>query len=109
GIAADPSGNAYVVGSTTAADFPTVNAFQSVYAGGARFADGDAFIAKINPAGSAFVFSTYLGGHGSDRATGVAVSSTGEAWVVGFSSSGNFPLQNAFQSTRRAAYKAIYG
>jgi hypothetical protein len=57
-IAVDTSGNAYITGATGALDFPTINAFQSTYAGGLT----DAFITKISAGGSALVYSTYLGG-----------------------------------------------
>ena len=106
GIAVDSAGNAYVTGSTTAAAFPIVNAAQPVYGGGPQSADGDAFIVKLNPAGTAFVYSTYLGGFGTDRAQAIAVNAAGDAYVAGFSRSGNFPVAGAFQPlARRAAYK----
>ena len=66
-IAIDSSGNAYVTGSTPSTDFPTVSPIQSASGGG-----NDAFVAKVNAAGSAFVYSTYLGGSSTDQGTGVA-------------------------------------
>jgi hypothetical protein len=77
GIAADSLGNAYVTGTTESTDFPTVNAIQSSLAG-----PSDAFITKINPSGSALVYSTYLGGSGGDGGAGIAVDSSGNAYVV---------------------------
>ena len=60
----DSSGNAYVTGITASTDFPTVNPLQASYATAAsRY---DAFVAKLNAAGSALVYSTYLGGSGHD-------------------------------------------
>ena len=59
-IAVDSSGNAYVTGQTRSTNFPTANAIQATFGGG--FPDGDAFVTKINAAGSALVYSTYLGG-----------------------------------------------
>jgi uncharacterized protein (TIGR03437 family) len=89
-IAADSGGNAYVTGSTTSADFPTVKAVQAKYGG-----DGDAFVTMINPTGSAIVYSTYLGGSSGDLAFGIGVDATGKAWVAGTTTSTNFPTMNA--------------
>jgi hypothetical protein len=95
GIAVDGAGNAYVTGSTGSTDFPTMNPLQPTYGGGYD----DAFVSKINPVGSALVYSTYLGGSGSDGGSGIAVDSTGNAYVTGNSTSTNFPTMNALQST----------
>jgi Bacterial Ig-like domain (group 3)/Beta-propeller repeat len=92
GIAADSAGNAYVTGDTSSTNFPTVNALQPV-AGG----NGDAFVAKLSPDGSALVYSTYLGGAGGDGGYGIAVDSAGNAYVTGGTSSTNFPTANALQ------------
>ena len=62
GIAVDSSGNAYVTGYTTSTNFPTMNPLQPVNGGGTY----DAFVTKLNPSGSALVYSTYLGGSGDD-------------------------------------------
>ena len=61
GIAVDSAGNAYVTGVTSSSDFPTQNPLQPLYKG-----NQDAFVAKLNPTGSALVYSTYLGGSGDD-------------------------------------------
>ena len=82
GIAVDSSGNAYVTGVTQSTDFPTAHPLQAVYGGGMVY--GDAFVAKLNPAGSALVYSTYLGGSGVDEGTGIAVDSAGNAYVTGY-------------------------
>jgi hypothetical protein len=94
GIAVDSSGNAYVTGYTESTDFATVNAIQSSLAGSAN-----AFITKINATGSALVHSTYLGGGGSDIGYGIAVDSSGNAYVAGTTNSTNFPTANAIQSS----------
>jgi RHS repeat-associated protein len=99
GIAVDALGNAYVVGSTDSQNFPTTpGAFQTTFAGGG-FRYGDAFVTKLNPTGSALVYSTYLGGNSNDGAFGVAVDPAGSAYVAGFTLSRNFPTANAFQGS----------
>ena len=68
-IALDQQDNAYVVGITYSTDFPTKNPIQ----GGVENSMADAFVTKINPTGTALVYSTYLRGSGDDAAYGVAV------------------------------------
>jgi hypothetical protein len=98
-IAVDSSGNAYVTGATTSSNFPTTSgAFQTTFADGSP--DGDAFVTKLNPTGSGLVYSTYLGGSGSDDGHGIVVDSAGNAYVTGSTSSANFPTTpGAFQTT----------
>src|ERR1035437_5893341 len=100
---------AYVAGRTCASDFPTVNAAQPTYGGGCSssgYAHGDAFVAKFDPSASgtvSLIYSTYLGGSGSDSAAGIAVDSAGNAYVTGGTSSSNFPwTANAYQTTNKA-------
>ena len=96
GIAVDSAGNAYVTGYTQSSNFPTVNPLQPTYGGGVY----DAFVTKLNPSGSALVYSTYLGGSGKDLAWGIAVDSSGNAYVTGSTHSLNFPkTPGAFQTT----------
>jgi len=92
-IAVDSSGNAYVMGDTESADFPLASALQGAFGGGTD----DAFVAKLNAAGSALTFSTYLGGSGIDLGAGIAVDSSGNAYVIGSTSSSDFPLASATQ------------
>lgn len=87
GVAADELGNAYVVGSTDSNDFPTVNAFQSVLDG-----SRDAYAAKLDPSGSSLVYSTYLGGSGSENARGAALHGDRTLYVVGETNSADFDL-----------------
>jgi hypothetical protein len=95
-IAVDSSENVYVTGATTSVDFPTTpGAFQTTYGGGG----GDAFVTKLNAAGSQLVYSTYLGGSALDGGNGIAVDASGNANVVGQTASANFPSSNAVQST----------
>ena len=97
GIAVDGSGNAYVTGLTNSTDFPTTGgAFQTADPDGGV---GDAFVTKLNAAGSALVYSTYLGGSATDRAAGVAVGPAGGAYVIGTTSAADFPTVNAAQPT----------
>ncbi len=96
GIAVDGSGNAYVTGLTkSSTNFPTQNPIQG--ANGRRSAD--AFVTKINAAGNALVYSTYLGGSGDDYGNGIAVDGSGNAYVTGYTESTNFPTQNPIQGT----------
>jgi hypothetical protein len=97
GVAVDSLGNVYVTGLTTSSDFPMQNAAQPTFGG-----YYDAFVTKLNPAGSALVYSTYLGGIGWDGARGIAVDSLGNAYVAGQTGSNNFP-------TTAGAYQTTYG
>ncbi|MCU1265633.1 MAG: putative secreted protein [Acidobacteria bacterium] len=96
GIAVDSIGNAYVTGETSSTNFPLVNPIQNTFGGG--FPDGDAFITKINAAGTAFIFSTYLGGGDNDVAQAIAVDANGNCYLTGSTASTNFPTVNPFQS-----------
>ena len=92
-LAVDNLGNAYVTGGTTSTDFPTVHPVQATSGGGY-----DAYVAKLNPTGSALIYSTYLGGSGDDIGRGIAVDSSGNAYVTGQTSSSNFSVTaNAYQ------------
>jgi len=100
GIAIDSSGNAYLAGNSSSTDFPTTTgAFQRAKAG----AD-DGFVTKLDPTGTALVYSTLLGGSGSDLAKGIAIDSGGNAYVTGSAKSTDFPLTaGAFQTTKKGA------
>jgi hypothetical protein len=93
GIAVDSAGNAYVIGTTTLTNFPTMNPLQPNFGGGAY----DLFVAKLNSSGSALVYSTYLGGSGSDAAFGIAVDSAGNSYLTGWTYSTDFPTMNPLQ------------
>ncbi|HVP07023.1 MAG TPA: SBBP repeat-containing protein [Candidatus Acidoferrum sp.] len=94
GIGVDPGENAYVTGVTTSNNFPTSRAIQSSLDG-----YSDAFVTKLGPGGNALIYSTYLGGSDSDAGNGIAVAANGTACVVGETSSKDFPLKDAFQSS----------
>jgi hypothetical protein len=87
GIAVDGSGAAYVTGDTNSADFPTTPwAFDETYNGG-----GDAFVVKLDAAGTALAYATFLGGSVNDYGTGIAVDGSGAAYVTGDTNSADFP------------------
>ena len=103
GIAVDSLGAAYVTGATVSADFPvTAGAYQSVPS-----ALGDAFLVKLNAAGNLFLYSTFLGGSGSDKGTDVAVDSSGRAYVTGYTGSVDFPTSDAFQAVNNGSPDAF--
>ncbi len=94
-IALDGGGNAYVTGFTGTTNYPTTpGAFQSAVGG-----DYDAFVTKLNPTGSALVYSSYLGGSQNDEGTGIAVDAGGNAYVEGDVSSPNFPTTSGAYET----------
>ena len=87
-IAVDASGSAYVAGFTYSTDFPVQNPYQpTCHCSG--FNPSDTFVAKLNPAGSALVYATYLGGAGYDAAYAIAVDASGAAYVAGETDSGD--------------------
>jgi hypothetical protein len=101
GIAVDSSGNIHVTGITGSTNFPTKNALQATYGGGQY----DAFVAEINPSqmgAASLVYSTYLGGGDEDEGDGIAVDSSGNTYVTGFTFSLDFPTKNAYQPQRTA-------
>ena len=103
GIAVDGSGNAYVVGATASTDFNISGApLQNANRGGF-----DAFITKINPSGSAAVYSTYLGGANSDMASSVAVDAAGVVYLTGSTTSSNFPVKSAAQDKNHGSSDAF--
>jgi len=89
-IAVDKYQCAYVAGDTNSSDFPTVNPIQASFHGGLN----DAYLLKINPAGTNLLYSTYLGGSGTsgDGASGVAVNNAGTAYMTGVTFSSDFPV-----------------
>jgi hypothetical protein len=122
GIAVDAAGNAYLTGWTgiealdSASRFPIVNAFQPIYGGqgGATPAAANAFVSKLNPTGSALVFSSYMGGGGYelyDIGVAIEVDAAGYAYLTGITGTdtdiftgSRFPIVNAFQPRRASAY-----
>jgi RHS repeat-associated protein len=87
GIAIDSLGNAYLTGETWSTDFPTTpGAFDPSYNG-----DWDVFVTKLNASGTALVYSTYLGGGGFEAGNGIAIDSSGNAYLTGWTDSSRFP------------------
>lgn len=103
GIARDASNNYYVTGRTTSTNFPLAGTpFQATNGGGY-----DAFLLELNAAGSALVYSSYLGGPSYEDGFGIARSASGFVYVVGTTASSTFPTTpNAFQSAFGGIYDA---
>jgi len=94
-IAIDSAGNAYVGGTTRSTNFPVASPAQPTSGGGQ-----DAFVAKLNAAGSALTWSTYIGGVGTEfveAGNSLALDSSGAAYIAGNTTSQNFPVLNAAQ------------
>jgi Beta-propeller repeat len=100
-VAADASGDAYVSGYTWSSDFPTSNALQPQNATGGHGAN--AFVTKLNAAGSELIYSTYLGGSTDEQANAIALDGTGNAYVVGSTYSNDFPVVDPLQTMNLAA------
>lgn len=101
-ITVDKSGNAYVIGWTTAASFPTFNPIQD-FGGG----QSDAFVTKFNETGNALIYSTFLGGGDTDKGFGIAVDETGNTYVTGGTSSTDFPTASPLQSANGGLWDAF--
>jgi hypothetical protein len=102
GIAVDANENAYVTGYTGSTNFPTMNPFQASLGGTVN-----AFVTKLNAAGNALVYSTYLGGSDRDSGLAIAVDTSGNAYVTGQASSSDFPTKNPFQASLDGAADAF--
>jgi Beta-propeller repeat len=90
GIAIDSSGNAVITGFTKSTNFPVTTGAQQTVKGSGSNKDG--FVTKLNATGTAILYSTYLGGNGNDEAHGIALDSSGNAHLAGYSTSTNFPV-----------------
>jgi hypothetical protein len=111
GIVVDSSGDAYVTGSTNSPNFPTTNgAFQTTFGGPQSTCCfsffGDAFVTKINSTGTALVYSTFVGGSGADGGFGIALDSSGNAYIAGATGSTNFPTTSGvFKGANHGVFK----
>lgn len=92
GIVVDALGQAHITGYTTSSDFPIARAHQPTF-GGDEWS-GDAFVSKLNVTGNAFIYSTYLGGTARDEGTAIALDASGNAYVVGITTSADFPTKS---------------
>jgi hypothetical protein len=101
-VAVGADGSAYVTGWTSSQNFPTAAPFQANLHGTL-----DAFVTKLNPAGSALSYSTYVGGSGEDFSDGIAVGSDGSAYLTGTTGSTNFPTAAPFQANRSSEVDAF--
>ncbi len=101
-VGIDALGSCFVTGYTWSTNFPVLNAAQP-----ARVGTQEAFVTAYNPSGSAYLYSTYLGGSLNDIGRGIAVTAGGVAHVTGESSSGDFPKLNPAQ-TELKDYGSIY-
>jgi hypothetical protein len=102
GIAVDSEGAVYVTGNTESTDFPTQNPFQ-----GNKAEDSDVFIAKLSASGDSLIYSTYLGGSSLDYSRGIAVNSSGEAFVTGYTFSLDFPTSSPIQGNKSEGWDAF--
>ena len=95
-LALDSTGNAYITGFTSSTNFPPPSSIQAVFGGGPF----DAYVAKLNPGGTALAYAhpLPLGGINDDEGHGIGVDSAGNAYVTGSTSSVNFPTLNPFQA-----------
>lgn len=100
-VAMDSNGNIYVGGSTSSLDFPLVHPLQARKGGGL-----DVYLIKVSPTGQV-IFSTYIGGAGSDQLYDIAIARNGSVILVGETGSNNFPLVDAFQSRRKGPNDAF--
>ncbi len=104
GIAIDENDQAYVTGLTKSKDFPAMAGALSVNLNGYS----DAYVTKLNAAGNAMLYSTFLGGKGFDGGQGIAVDQFGQAYVTGQDESGDLPIVNGFQPVHSAGCSSGY-
>ncbi len=93
-IAIDALGNTYVTGTTYSSDFPTVNAYDSSHGGGL-----DSVVFKLSSAGSALLYSTFVGGSRDERGFSIAIDRSDNAYVTGGTQSSDFPTLNAYDNS----------
>jgi len=102
GIAIDAAANnLYIAGQSSSNNLPLLNPAQSAHGG-----SYDAFVARLSTTGTK-IYTTYLGGSGDDRATGIAVNGAGEAYVTGFTASTNFPTATPMQIANGGGFDAF--
>ncbi|MEA1927066.1 MAG: SBBP repeat-containing protein [Candidatus Auribacterota bacterium] len=99
-IAMGMEDEAYITGYTGSLDFPVQNPYQGEFQGGGY----DVFVSKLGSTGSQLIFSTYLGGSDPDVGNGIALGMAGEAYVMGYTASLNFPTKNSYQDKNKGSY-----
>jgi hypothetical protein len=105
GIAVDSTGAMYITGYTDSSNYPTTaGALRTSFGGG--FAD--AFVSKLSADGSSLAYSTFLGGSETDRAYDIAINPYGEAHVVGYTLSGDFPVTSGAYDTIYAGVQDVF-
>jgi len=102
GLALGPDGAAYVTGRASSADFPLANPWQASLRGSAN-----AFVARLNPAGNALVYSTFLGGSTIDAGAAIALDAAGNVYLTGTALSDDFPVLNAAQPAHAGYHDAF--
>ncbi len=100
-LATDSAGNVYIGGTTDSVDFP-VTSLGSLAAG-----NDHAFVVKLDPTGSNLVYADYIGGNAWDYGFALTIDAQNEVYLTGSTSSSNFPVVNAFQSTYIGSYNAF--
>lgn len=105
-ITLDSNGSAYITGDTWSSNFPTTpGAFDTIFNGVYQ----DAFVARLNPAGSDLIYATFLGGTGGEAGSGIALDNSGSAYVTGYTDSADFPATpGAFDTTFNGGYEAVF-
>ena len=109
-LVVDAEGYCYVIGATESVDFPTLNAYDSTHNGGyetnTNVGVHDIFFFKLNPDGI-LNFSTFLGGEHDDEGRGITLDSDGNCYIVGKTSSPNFPIIDAYDSDLNGSADAV--
>ena len=107
-IAADAEGCAYVTGHTTSPDFPTAGPVRGGHRGGSIANGGDAFVLKLSPAGSELIFSRLIGGTGDEFARSIALDPEGNIWIVGSTTSLDYPIERPHQDFHGGATRDVF-
>ncbi len=103
GIAVDSQGNSYLAGDTTSTDFPTSNGYSA-----SGNSNGLVFVTKLDPTGTAVLYSTYLGGTGGDWGGALALDSSNNVYIAGTALSSDFPVVNGFQTSLGSPYGNVF-
>ncbi|MFX1369772.1 MAG: SBBP repeat-containing protein, partial [Promethearchaeota archaeon] len=90
----DNTGQIYITGRTRSTDFPTISAFDETYSSGE-----DCYVLKLGSDGQSIIYSTYIGGTGDDVGYSITCDDSGNAYVTGYTRSGDFPTVNAYDDT----------